>query len=69
MIDFLRVFSFECYARDEPDKSVPRLLSEGEREVVETVVRALRPQHPDQRDLLFRSDVRNWLILLVRMAV
>ena len=63
-----RVCSLDRYARDAPDTPAAEVLTEDERQVIGTVVRAERLLPPSERDKPFPPDIRSWVVLLARMA-
>ena len=63
-----RVCSLDRYARDAPDTPAAEVLTEDERQVIGTVVRAERLLPPAERDKPFPPDIRSWVVLLARMA-
>ena len=63
-----RVFSLGRYARDEPARPAAEVLTEGERAVIEIVVRAERLLPPAERERPWPADIGNWVQLLGRMA-
>ena len=63
-----RVFSIGRYARDEPATPAAEVLTEGERAVIEIVVRAERLLPPAERERPWPADIGNWVQLLGRMA-
>ena len=63
-----RVCSLDRYARDAPDTPAAEVLTEDERQVIGTVVRAERLLPPAERGKPFPPDIRSWVVLLARMA-
>ena len=63
-----RVCSLDRYARDAPDTPAAEVLTDDERQVIGTVVRAERLLPPAERGKPFAPDIRSWVVLLARMA-
>ena len=63
-----RVCSLDRYARDAPDTPADEVLTDDERQVIGTVVRAERLLPPAERGKPFPPDIRSWVVLLARMA-
>ena len=63
-----RVFSLDRYARDAPETPAEEVLTEDERQVIGTVVRAERLLPPAESGKPFPPDIRSWVVLLARMA-
>ena len=63
-----RVCSLDRYARDAPDTPAAEVLSDDERQVIGTVVRAERLLPPAEREKPFAPDIRTWVAMLARMA-
>ena len=63
-----RVCSLDRYARDAPDTPATEVLSDDERQVIGTVVRAERLLPPTEREKPFAPDIRTWVLMLARMA-
>ena len=56
------------YARDAPETPAVEVLTEDERQVIGTVVRAEGLLPPAERGKPFPPDIRSWVVLLARMA-
>ena len=56
------------YARDAPETPAAEVLTEDERQVIGTVVRAEGLLPPAERGKPFPPDIRSWVVLLARMA-
>ena len=63
-----RVCSLDRYARDAPDTPAAEVLTDDERQVIGTVVRAERLLPPAEREKPFAPDIRTWVVMLARMA-
>ena len=63
-----RVCSLDRYARDAPDTPAADVLSDDERQVIGTVVRAEGLLPPAAREKPFAPDIRTWVVMLARMA-
>jgi hypothetical protein len=63
-----RVCSLNRYARDAAATPAAEVLTDDERQVIGTVVRAERLLPPAERDKPFAPDIRSWVVLLARMA-
>lgn len=63
-----RVCSLDRYARDARDTPAAEMLTDDERQVIGTVVRAERLLPPAERGKRFAPDIRSWVVLLARMA-
>ena len=62
------MFSLDRYRRDRLQTPAGEVLTEDERQVIGTIVRAERVLPPRERGRPFAPDIRSRVVLLARMA-